>query len=42
VRTTYEAAFNHQTNHDKSVRNEEDDSLNHAVEIIENLLQETR
>jgi hypothetical protein len=38
VRATHEAAFNHQTNQD----NEEDDSLNHAIEMIENLLQETR
>jgi hypothetical protein len=31
-----------QTNHDENERDKEDDSLDHAIEMIENLLQETR
>jgi hypothetical protein len=38
VRTTHEATFNHQTNQD----DERNNSLNHAIKIIENLLQEAR
>jgi hypothetical protein len=38
VRATHEATSNHQTNQD----DEKDDSLNHAIEMIENLLQEAR
>jgi hypothetical protein len=38
VRATHEATSNHQTNQD----DEKNDSLNHAIEMIKNLLQEAR
>jgi hypothetical protein len=38
VRATHKATSNHQTKQE----NERDDSLNHAIEMIENLLQEAR
>jgi hypothetical protein len=43
VRVAYKVN-NHQTNqnHDEKKRDKEDDSLNHAIQIIEKLLQEAR
>jgi hypothetical protein len=41
VRIAHEAN-NYQTNHDENEKDEKNNSLNHAIKMIENLLQEAR